>query len=56
MLLFNEGAKPLEVKLQNRHLRPGQTAVVWESSARINNPATMAVTVLPDDVALVHVR
>ena len=56
MLLFNEGDKPLEVELENKDLKPGQKATIWEKSDVIDNPAKMKVMVPAEDVLLVHVQ
>ena len=53
--LFNEGAKPLAVTLENKGLRPGQVATVYGSAQKTANAGRMAVTVPPEDVAAVHI-
>ena len=56
VLLFNEDGKPLEVELENKDLKPGQTATIWEKPGTIATPARMKVTVPAEDVLLVHIR
>ena len=56
VLIFNEGAKPLDVELENKDVKPGQTAAVWGVPGTVNDPARVRVTIPPDDVALLHIR
>lgn len=56
ILLFNEGDKPLDVELENKGLKPGQTATIWEKNGKVDNPEKMKVTILPEDVTLIHIK
>lgn len=56
VLLFNEDAKPLEVVLENKDVKPGQTATVWGKPGAIKSPAKMKLTIPAEDVVLVHIR
>ena len=56
VLLFNEGATPLPVVLENKNLRPGQVATVFETGKSAPDPAKMSLTVPPEDVLVVHIR
>ncbi len=56
VLLFNETDKPLKVDLNNNNLKTGQSASVFESSEKIDNPEKMSVTVAAGDVAAVHIK
>lgn len=56
VLLFNEGRKPLALVLKNKELKPGQTGNVFGTDARTPTPATMALTIPPEDVVVVHIR
>ena len=56
VLLFNEGARPLRVLLENRELASRQKATVFGAPPVYNHPEKMALTVGPDDVAAVHIK
>jgi len=56
VLLFNEGNKPLKVILQNKNLKPGQSASVYGDSKIIGNPVKMNIIIKPEDVAVVHIK
>jgi hypothetical protein len=56
VLLFNETDKPLQVELNNKNLKKGQKASVFESSEKIGNPERMSVTVPAGDVSAVHIK
>lgn len=56
VLLFNEGDKSLQVTLQNKDVKPGQVATIFESNFKTDRPATMKVTIPEQDVAVVHIR
>ncbi|OGV67643.1 MAG: hypothetical protein A3K19_14675 [Lentisphaerae bacterium RIFOXYB12_FULL_65_16] len=56
VLLFNEGDTPLQVKLQNKDVRPGQAATVFGTDVKTDSPAEMTVTIPEQDVAVVHIR
>ena len=56
VLIFNEGAKPLDVELENRDVKPGQTAAAWGLPGTLDSPVRMKVTIPADDVVLVHIR
>ena len=55
-MLFNETDKPLQVELNNKNLKKGQKASVFESSEKIGNPERMSVTVPAGDVSAVHIK
>jgi hypothetical protein len=56
VLLFNETDKPLKVELNNKNLKIGQSASIFESPEKISNPEKMSVTVDAGDVAAVHIK
>ncbi|MCK9412487.1 MAG: hypothetical protein M0Q53_09320 [Prolixibacteraceae bacterium] len=56
VLLFNETDKPITVRLNNKDLKKGQEALVFESSEKISNPGWMNVVVGAGDVTVVHIR
>lgn len=56
ILLFNETDKPLTVKLNNKNLKNGQDASIFESSEKISNPEKMSVNVAAGDVTAVHIK
>jgi len=56
VLLFNEGDKPVQVRLRNKDLQAGQVATVFETGAKSDAPAEMTVTIPEQDVAVVHIK
>jgi hypothetical protein len=56
ILLFNETDKPVKVELNNKNLKPGQSASVFGSSEKISSPEKMSVTVATGDVTAVHIK
>ncbi|MEN6545733.1 MAG: carbohydrate-binding family 9-like protein [Armatimonadia bacterium] len=56
VLLFNEGDKPLQVRLRNKDLQAGQVATVFEAGVKSDAPAEMTVTIPEQDVAVVHIK
>lgn len=56
VLLFNEGEKPLTVTLRNKDLKSGQTATVFGTDIKTDQPAEMTVTIPEQDAAVVHIR
>ncbi|MCK9414579.1 MAG: hypothetical protein M0Q53_19910, partial [Prolixibacteraceae bacterium] len=56
VLLFNETDNPMTVKLNNKNLKNGQSASVFESSVKISNPGMMSVDIGAGDVTVVHIR
>jgi hypothetical protein len=56
VLLFNETDKPIIVKLNNKSLKKGQIASVFESSEKVSDPALMSVAVDAGDVSIVHIK
>jgi hypothetical protein len=56
ILLFNETDKPLKVDLNNKNLKNGQNASIFESPEKIGNPGKFSVTVDAGDVAAVHIK
>jgi hypothetical protein len=56
VLLFNESGKPLTVQLENKKLKKGQIAEIWEKDGKISNPAKMKVSIPAEDAVLVHIK
>lgn len=55
VIVFNENDKPLDVELENKNLKTGQKAKIWENPAQFSEPAKMKFTVPAGDVVLVHI-
>jgi hypothetical protein len=53
VLLFNEGAEPLAVSLENKDVRPGQKARVYGSAAAFADPRKMRLELPRDSVTVV---
>ena len=56
VLLFNEGAQPIRVLLENKELGAGQKATIFGVNQVVEQAAKMEVTVAPQDVAVVHIN
>ena len=57
VLIFNENQEKTKKGIvKNLGLEPGQTARIWGSSGIIRNPSAMSVTVLPQDVTVIHIK
>ena len=56
VLVFNEGAQPLRVLLENRELAAGQKATIFGVNQVVEQPGKMELTVAPEDVAVVHIK
>ena len=56
VLLFNEGGKPVTAELENKSLKPGQTAKIWGSTEKVPDASRMKVTIPENDVVLVHIK
>lgn len=55
VLLFNETDKPMQVRLRNKDLQPGQMATVFETGAK-TGAADVSLTIPEQDVAVVHIK
>lgn len=56
ILLFNETDKTVKVDLNNKNLKNGQNASIFESPEKISNPEKMSITVSAGDVMAVHIK
>ena len=57
VLIFNESQDKVKTGiLKNLGLKPGQTARIWGSDGIIKDPSAMTVTVLPQDVTVIHIK
>ena len=57
VLIFNESQDKSKTGiLKNLGLKPGQTARIWGSDGIIKDPSSMTVTVLPQDVTVIHIK
>ena len=56
VLLFNEDNKPLAVTLENKELKAGQQAAIFERGGPVPNPARIKLSIPAEDYAVVHIK